>query len=361
MKFIESVFDKLRSHPKRVVFPEGNEPRVLAAASEFVQLQLGVAVLLGKPEEIEASAEKARISLKKINIIDPESAEDLPLFIKRIETLSRYKGIAEADARKIVTNPNYFGALMLQNGQVDGLVGGATSNSGSILRPLFQLIKPLPGIKAISSCVVLQVPDVTLGEKGVFTFADCGVIPNPTVEQLATIALESARLSRQLTGSIPRVAMLSYSTKGSAQTQDTEKIVAATAMAKQLLFERNQAGEVDGELQVDTALIKEIAEIKAPGSPVAGQANVLVFPDLNSGNIAVKLVHRLAGGEAYGQILLGLEKPAADLSRGASVHEIVGVAAIVSMQAIEYRRLYPEQGAGRYSPTSTDSLSLKSA
>jgi phosphate acetyltransferase len=142
--------------------------------------------------------------------------------------------------------------------------------------------------------------------------------------------------------------MLSYSTKGSAQTQDTEKIVAATAMTKQLLFEKKQAGEVDGELQVDTALVKEIAEIKAPGSPVAGQANVLVFPDLNSGNIAVKLVHRLAGGEAYGQILLGLDKPAADLSRGASVHEIVGVAAIVSLQAIEYRRLYPEQGAGRY-------------
>ncbi len=239
---------------------------------------------------------------------------------------------------------------MLQYGQVDGLVGGATSNSGSILRPLFQLIKPLPGIKSISSCVVLQVPNIEYGEKGVFTFADCGVIPNPSVDQLATIATESARLFRQLTGSIPRVAMLSYSTKGSAQTQDTEKIVAATALAKQQLFEKMQTAEIDGELQVDTALNKEIAEIKAPGSLVAGQANVLVFPDLNSGNIAVKLVHRLAGGEAYGQILLGLDKPAADLSRGASIHEIVGVAAIVSLQAIEYRRLYPEQGASRYEP-----------
>jgi len=151
-----------------------------------------------------------------------------------------------------------------------------------------------------------------------------------------------------LTGAVPRVAMLSYSTKGSAQTQDTEKIVAATALAKQQFFEKNQAGEIDGELQADTALVGDIAAIKAPGSLVAGQANVMVFPDLNSGNIAVKLVHRLAGGEAYGQILLGLDKPAADLSRGASVHEIVGVAAIVSLQAIEYRRLYPDQGAGRY-------------
>lgn len=348
MKFIDSVFQKLRPHPKRIVFPEGTEPRILAAAAEFVHLQLGVAVLLGKREEVEAAAEKAKVSLNKIHVIDPEKAEDLSLFIKRIESLNRYKGIAEADARKIVTNPNYFGALMLQNGQVDGLVGGATSNSGSILRPLFQLIKPLTGIKSISSCVVLQTPNLHYGEKGVFTFADCGVIPNPNVDQLASIATESARLFRQLTGGIPRVAMLSYSTKGSAQTQDTEKIMAATALAKQLLFEKKQPGEVDGELQVDTALVREIAEIKAPGSPVAGQANVLVFPDLNSGNIAVKLVHRLAGGEAYGQILLGLDKPAADLSRGASIHEIVGVAAIVSLQAIEYRRLYPDQGAGRY-------------
>ncbi len=348
MKFIDSVFQQLRKHPKRIVFPEGTEPRILAAAAEFVQLQLGVAVLLGKRAEVEAAAEAAKISLQKIHIIDPEKAEDLPLFVKRLETLGRYKGIAEVDARKIVTNPNYFGALMLQNGQVDGLVGGATSNSGSILRPLFQLIKPLAGIKSISSCVVLQVPNHEYGEKGVFTFADCGVIPDPNVDQLAMIATESARLFRQLTGGIPRVAMLSYSTKGSAQTQDTEKIMAATALAKQHLFEKNQAGEIDGELQADTAIVREIGSLKAPDSLVAGQANVLVFPDLNSGNIAVKLVHRLAGGEAYGQILLGLDKPAADLSRGASVHEIVGVAAIVGLQAIEYRRLYPEQGAGRY-------------
>ncbi|MCE0523744.1 MAG: phosphotransacetylase [Methylacidiphilales bacterium] len=354
MKFIENVFEKLRHHPKRIVFPEGAEPRVLAAAAEYVHLKLGVAVLLGKRDEIKAAAQKANISLKNIHLIDPVSAEDVPLFVKRIETLSRYKGIADADARNIVTNPNYFGALMLQNGQVDGLVGGATSNSGSILRPLFQLIKPLAGIKSISSCVILQVPKTEHGENGVFAFADCGVIPNPNVEQLATIATESARLFRQLTGGIPRVAMLSYSTKGSAQTQDTEKIVAATAMANQLLFEKQQPGEVDGELQADTALIREIAAIKAPGSPVAGKANVLVFPDLNSGNIAVKLVHRLAGGEAYGQILLGLDKPAADLSRGASPHEIVGVAAIVGLQAIEYRRLYPDQGAGRYDPTPVD-------
>ena len=154
MKFIESIFQKLRNHPKRIVFPEGTEPRVLAAAAEFVHLKLGVAVLLGKRDEIEAAAQKTRVSLNKIHMINPETAEDLPLFSKRLAGLSRYKGIADVDARKIVTNPHYFGAMMLQNGQVDGLVGGATSNSGSILRPLFQLIKPLPGTKSISSCVV---------------------------------------------------------------------------------------------------------------------------------------------------------------------------------------------------------------
>ena len=349
MKFIESIFEKLRHHPKRVVFPEGTEPRVLAAAGEFVDLRLGTIVLLGNRKEVEAAAAKARVDVHKgILVIDPEEAEDLPLFVKRLEALQRYKGIAEADARKIVANPNYFAAMMLQNGQVDGLVGGATSNSGSLLRPLFQLIKPLPGVKSISSCMVLQVPNREHGHHGVFTFSDCGVVPNPNVDQLATVAVESAHLFRQLTGGIPRVAMLSYSTKGSAQTQDTEKIMAATALVKQMFFEKKHTGEVDGELQADTAIVKAIGEIKAPGSQVAGQANVLVFPDLNSGNIAVKLVHHLAGGEAYGQILLGLDKPAADLSRGASVHEIVGVAAIVSLQAIEYRRLYPEQGAGRY-------------
>ncbi len=345
MKFIEQVFSKLEEHPKRILFPEGTEPRVLAAAAEFTQRKLGVAVLLGKREEVEAAAAHAGVKLSRILVIDPEKAEDLPLFVKKLETLNRYKGIAEVDARKIVVNPNYFGAMMLQHGQVDGLVGGATSTSGSLLRPLFQLIKPLAGVKSISSCMVLQVPNEEYGERGVFVFADCGVIPLPTVDQLAAISIESARIFRQMTGVTPRVAMLSYSTKGGAQTQDTERIVAATALAKQQMHERNIPAEVDGELQADTALIAEMAAVKAPGSTVAGKANVLVFPDLNSGNIAVKLVHRLTGGEAYGQILMGLDKPAADLSRGATVHEIVGVSAIVGMQAVEYRRLYPEQGA----------------
>lgn len=348
MKFIESVFEKLERHPKRIVFPDGAQPHIIAGAVEYVERKLGIAILLGKRDEIEVAAKKISAPLRRIHIIDPEKAEDLPLFIKRLEQLNRYRGISQPDAVKIVTHPNYFGAMMLQYGQVDGLVGGATSSSGSILRPLFQLIKPLPGVKTISSCMVLQVPNCDYGNKGLFVFADCGVIPNPTVEQLSSIAIEAAKLNRQFTGGVPRVAMLSYSTRGSAQTGDTERIAAATALARQYFIENNIEAEIDGELQADAAIVPEVGSLKAPGSPVAGRANVLIFPDLNSGNIALKLVHRLTKADAYGQLLLGLDKPAADLSRGASVEEIVGVAAIIGLLAINYRKLYPDQGA-RYS------------
>lgn len=345
MKFIETVFEKLERHPKRILFPDGTQPHVIAAAVEYVERKLGIAILLGKREEVEEAAKKINAPLRRIHIIDPEKAEDLPLFIKRLETLNRYRGISQPDAVKIITHPNYFGAMMLQNGQVDGLVGGATSSSGSILRPLFQLIKPLPGVKSISSCMVLQVPNCDFGHSGLFVFADCGVIPNPTIDQLSSIAIEAAKLNRQFTGDVPRVAMLSYSTRGSTQTQETERIAAATALARQYFIENNIEAEIDGELQADAAIVPEVGALKAPGSPVAGRANVLIFPDLNSGNIALKLVHRLTKADAYGQLLLGLDKPAADLSRGASVEEIVGVAAIVGLQAINYRKLYPDQGA----------------
>jgi phosphate acetyltransferase len=334
--FIETVFEKLRRHPKRIVFPEGDNPRVIQAAADFVTKGLGVAVLLGKRQEIAAAAAGLGASLKHILVINPEEAGDLPFFVKRLEQFPRYRGIREEDARKIVLAPNYFGTLMLQNGQVDGLVAGTSAFSGTILRPLFQLIKPLPGIKSISSAMIMEFEG-----RGVYFFADAGVIPNPTVEQLCDIAVETARLRRQLTGERPRVAMLSYSTKGSAQTKDAEKVVAATVLARQKFHEQAIEAEIDGELQVDAALLEEIARIKAPESLVAGRADVLVFPDLNSGNIATKLLQRLARGDAYGQILTGLSKPAAEVSRGASVEELVGVAAIVALQAIEYRKLYP--------------------
>ena len=345
MNFLESVFGKVQRHPKRIVFPDGNEMRVLKAAEEFVFNKLGIAILLGDRNEIVSMAQEANVSLHRILIINPKEADDIPVFLKYLTALPRYKSMAQSEALRTVMNPNYFAALMIQHGQADGLVGGLQSTSGSLLRPLFQIIKPLPGVKSICGCMVMQVPKSPYGEEGVFCFADCAVIPKPTTEQLASIAIESGKLMRQITGHVPRVAMLSYSTKGSAQTEEAEKVVAATALARQYFIENNLEIEIDGELQADAALVPEVAQVKGLQSPVAGKANVLIFPDLASGNIAAKLVERLAKADAYGQLLLGLDKPAAELSRGATTRDILGVAAIVALQAIAYRNLYPEQGA----------------
>lgn len=342
MKFIESVFEKLQRHPKRIVFPEGTEPRVLQAAARFAKLKLGAPILLGNEKEIEQAASKYSIDTRRIGILDPATAQDLPVFSERLEKFRRYRNLGEAGAREIMLNPNYFASMMIQCGQADGLVGGASVYAGTLLRPLIQLVKPLPGIDVISSCMMVEIENDKYGHNGVMLFADCAVIPDPTVNQLAMIAVQTGKICRQLTGMMPRVAMLSFSTKGSSQLPAAVKIAAATALAKQKVEVEKLEMEIDGELQADTALLEDLANLKAPTSRVAGRANVLVFPDLNSGNIAAKLVQYLAGAETYGQIMLGLSKPSADLSRGATVEQILGVAAIVGLQAIEYRKLYPQ-------------------
>lgn len=343
MNFIDSVFQKLKRHPKRIVFPEGTEPRVLRAAARFVKLQLGAPIVLGLKAEIEKIAEEEKIDLDHVGIIDPVSANDLPVFIERLEKLKRYHDLGSKQARDVMIQPNYFASMMVQYGQADGLVTGANETKSSTLRPLIQLIKPLPGATSISSCMMLDLSNKRYGERGVMLFADCAVIPDPTVDQLATIAVQTGAICRQLTGQKPRIAMLSYSTKGSSKLASAEKIAAATALARQRATDSGMEMEIDGEMQADTALLPDLAGLKAPQSLVAGKANVLIFPDLNSGNIGVKLVQHLAGADAYGQILLGLSKPCADLSRGASVDDILGVAAILGLQSIEYRKLYPTE------------------
>ncbi len=342
MRFIESVFKKLQRHPKRIVFPEGTEPRVLHAAERFVTLKLGTPVLLGNKAEIEKAAKAQGTSLDHVLILDPATASDLPVFTKHLEKLKRYRDLGPKGAQEILSHPNYFGAMMVQNGQVDGLVTGASEAASGTLRPLIQLIKPLPDVSSISSCMMLDLSNKRYGERGVMFFADCAVIPEPSVEQLAEIAVESGKLCRQLTGIKPRIAMLSFSTKGSSKLPSPHKIAAATALARQRAEAAMIEMEIDGELQADTALLPDLAEKKAPTSLVAGKANVLIFPDLNSGNIGAKLVQYLAGADAYGQILLGLSKPCADMSRGSTEDDILAVAAILGLQAIEYRKLYPE-------------------
>jgi phosphate acetyltransferase len=348
MRFIGTVIDKLQRHPKRIVFPEGTEPRVLQAARQFYSLRLGAPILLGDRAKVKEAAERLNVSLEGVRIIHPAESDELDSFVRRFEALRRFKGIKAKEAREAMLAPNYFGAMMVAMHQADGLVSGTNEISGSVLRPLFQIIKVAPQTTTASSCMVLEVEDSQFGEHGVLFMADCGVIPEPTVDQLADIAFSTAQLARQLLNVRPRVAMLSYSTKGSATHPSIGKVQAATALVEQQARQKGLEADFDGELQLDAALVPEIAARKLPSSKVAGRANVLIFPDLNAGNIGSKLLQHVARANAYGQILLGLDRPAADVSRGSGAHDILGVAAIVGVQAIDYSVLYP--GAGQRLP-----------
>jgi len=348
MRFIGNVIEKLQRHPKRVVFPEGEEPRILQAARQFCALRLGAPIVLGDMAKVKAVADRLNIPLEGIRIINPPQSEELENFANRFYRLRREKGVQAPEAREAMLQPNYFGTMMLAMHQADGVISGASHITSSLLRPLFQIIKPAPNIATASSCMVMEVEDTRIGEQGVLFMADCGVIPDPTVDQLADIAVSTAQLARHMLGVRSRVALLSFSTKGSAAHPSVGKVQAATAMARRKAEQMLLEADFDGELQVDAALAPEIAERKLHDSKVAGRANVLIFPDLNSGNIASKLVRLVGHANAYGQILLGLNRPAADVSRGSSAHDILGVAAIVGVQAIDYQKLYP--GADAHLP-----------
>ncbi len=338
MQFIESVFRRLRRHPKRIVFPEGENIRAIQAGRLFYENGLGVPILLGRRAVIEEAARREKIPFDHFGVINPENSADFPDFCRFFETLERYKKLELSDARTVLLNPNYYAAMMVQYGRADGVVGGVVSPTNALVRALLRVVKPAGPQHLVSSCVVADTGRPEIGHHGVLVLADCGVVPSPDVEQLAGIALQAAHLGRQLTGETPRVAMLSYSTKGSAVTPGTEKIAAAAALARQLAQSRHLEIEVDGELQIDAALLPSAARDKGVTGTVAGRANVLVFPDLDSGHTAGKLVG-LLGGRAYGQVLTGLTKPAADVSRSDTPETIAAVAAIVGLQAIEMRRL----------------------
>jgi phosphate acetyltransferase len=350
MRFIGGIIEKLQRHPKRIVFPEGTEPRVLQAARQFHALQLGVPILLGDRARIAEAAEAQNISLEGVRTINPAESENLDNFARRFKLLRQYTGkrMRVLEAREAVLQPNYFGAMMLAMHEADGFVAGASQVTAGVLRPLFQTIKPAPHTSTISSCIVMEVEDSRFGENGVMVMADCDVIEEPSVEQLADIAVTTAQLARHLLGVRPRVALLSFSTKGSSTHPSVGKVQAATALAERKALERNLDAEFDGELQVDTALVPEIAERKLQDSKLGGKANVLIFPDLNAGSIASKLMRHVAHANAYGHIILGLDRPAADVSRGSNAHDLLGVAAIVGVQSTEYQKLYP--GAGEQLP-----------
>lgn len=348
MRFIAGVIEKLQRHPKRIVFPEGTEPRVLQAARQFHSLRLGAPVLLGDRGKILAVADAFAISLEGIRIVNPAESEEVENFTRRFEILRRSKGMRTFEARDAILQPNFFGAMMVAMHEADGFVAGANQSSGSVLRPLFQIIKVAPQATTASSCLVMEVDDSRFGHDGVLILGDCGVIPEPNVEQLSDIAVSTARFARHLLGIRPRVALLSFSTKGSSRHASAGRIQAAAALAEKKAKESQVDADFDGELQADAAIDPEVAKVKSAGGVVAGNANVLIFPDLNSGHIASKLVRHIARATAYGDILLGLDRPAADVSRGATARDILGVAAIVGVQSIDYPSLYP--GAGQKLP-----------
>jgi len=356
MRFIGSIIEKLQRHPKRIVFPEGAEPRVLQAARQYYSLRLGAPILLGDRTKIKEIAAALSVSLESIRIVNPAESEDLENYTRRFEILRRFKGMKNAEARDAMLQPNYFGAMMVAMHGADGFVSGTNQYVGSVLRPLFQIIKVAPQTTTASSCQILEVEDSRYGENGVLFMADCGVIPEPTTEQLADIAVTTAQLARHLLGVKPRVALLSFSTKGSSSHPSIGRIQAAGALAQKKALARQLDADFDGELQVDAALVPEIANRKAPAAKIAGNANVLIFPDLNSGNIASKLVRHLARANAYGQILLGLDRPAADVSRGSNAHDVLGVAAIVGVQAVDYQMLFP--GAGEKLPGEEEAVTV---
>ncbi len=254
MSFIDSVFAKLKRHPKRIVFPDGDDPRVVRACHAFYEKDAGIPILIGKRDVIERIALTEKVSLDHVAIVNPETASEMPVFCERLEKLERYKKMGINDARALLSNPNYFAAMMLQHGQADALVGGVHSYSGSLLRPLIQLVKPLPHAPLISGCMIAEV-DERFGDGGVLFLADCGVVPDPNMEQLASIAVQTGLVARQVFGQRPRVALLSFSTKGSARTQSTEKVAGAVVIARKLADELGVEIAVDGEMQADAALI----------------------------------------------------------------------------------------------------------
>jgi phosphate acetyltransferase len=341
MGFIETVYEKLRRHPKRVVFPDGETDIVIRAAERFYQRDLGIPILLGRRNIIEHIAATHDIDLDHVAIVNPATSSELPVFCKRLERIERYRHAGLKNSTEVMTRPPYFGAMMIQYGLADAMAGGINTSGGSLLRPMLHLVKPLPFADVISACTLVELQSKQFGDDGVLFFADTGIVPDPTMQQLATIAVQTGLFARQVFGKRPRIAMLSFSTKGSARTPSTEKVAGAVELARHIAQKTNAEITIEGEMQADAALDPAIAQIKLETSHVGGKANVLVFPDLNSGNIAVKLVHLLAGAKTYGQILMGFTRPAADISRGCTVDDIVAIAALVGLQAIEYRKLHP--------------------
>lgn len=329
MSVIDRIKEKARLHLKKIVLPEGDEPRTVEAAAIVQAEGLASPILLGNAEAIAAVAKERGVDIGGVEIIDPACSSKRDEYAAALYELRKAKGVTQEEAKRLVTDSMYFGIMMIKLGDADGLVSGAVHTTGDMLRPALQIIKTKPGMKVVSSSFLMDCPNKSIGEDGLLVYADCVVIPCPTAEELAHIAVSAAETARTLCGvEEPRVAMLSFSTKGSAKHELVEKVQKATEIAHELAPDLL----LDGEMQLDAALVPEVGALKAKGSPVAGRANVLIFPDLQAGNIGYKLTQRLGGADCFA-VLQGLAKPCNDLSRGCSVEDIVNTISITAVQA----------------------------
>ena len=329
MSFITEIKNKAKSNIKTIVLPEANDIRVLEATQKILNEGFANIILVGNEEEINKLAKKNNINISHAKIVNPLESEYYNKYVQDFYELRKHKGITIEKAEELMKDSVYFGMMMVKEGNADGLVSGAAHSTADTLRPALQILKTAPGTKLVSAFFLMVVPNCNYGENGTFVFSDCGLNQYPTADELSEIAISSANSFKSLVGQKPNVAMLSYSTYGSAKSESTEKVIEATKLVRKKMPELN----VDGEMQLDAAIIKEIAESKAPGSTVAGRANTLIFPNLDAGNIGYKLVQRLANAEAYGPLCQGIAKPVNDLSRGCSSDDIVGVVAITCVQA----------------------------
>ena len=329
MSFVETMKEKARQNIKTILLPESEDIRVIQAAADVEKEGFAKAVLIGNEENVKKLALDNNIDVSKVTIIDPLKSEKFEEYSNKFYELRKAKGMTSEKAKETMKEPIYFGTMMVKVGDADGIVSGACHPTAHTLRPALQILKTAPGTKLASAFFLMVTKCPEYGEDGVLIFADSGMNEYPDADGLSEIAISSAKSFKQLVGTEPRVAMLSYSTYGSASSPLTEKVIEATRILK----EKAPDLICDGELQLDAAIIPEVAERKAPGSPVAGRANVLIFPDLDAGNIGYKLVQRFGRAEAYGPLCQGIAKPVNDLSRGCSSDDIVGVVAITSVQA----------------------------
>lgn len=331
MAFIDTMKAKAKANKKTIVLPESMDRRTFEAAASVLAEDVANLIIIGTPEEVSANSEGLDVS--KATIINPFDSDKTQGYVDGLVELRKSKGMTPEEAYKLLTTDYmYYACMMVKMGDADGVVSGACHSTANTLRPSLQIIKTKPGTKLVSAFFLMEVPNCEFGENGTFVFGDSGLVQNPNSEELAAIAISSAESFRALVGAEPKVAMLSHSSKGSAKHADVDKVVEATRIAK----EQAPDLKLDGELQLDAAIVPSVGSSKAPGSDVAGQANVLIFPDLDAGNIGYKLVQRLAKAEAYGPLCQGIAKPVNDLSRGCSAADIAGVIAITAVQAQAY-------------------------